>query len=62
MGAAVNATGTVFVGDNFGDAVFAISESSIPTLTEWGLIILFALAVAGVIWTFVRRRRAMATA
>ena len=34
----------------------------IPTLTEWGLIILAVLAVGWVIWTVVRRRRVVVAA
>ena len=34
----------------------------IPTLLEWGLIILMLLASVGVIWTIARRRRVLATA
>jgi len=33
-----------------------------PTLTEWGLIILAVLAVGGVIWTIVRRKRILLAA
>jgi len=37
-------------------------RATVPTLTEWGLIILAVLAVGAVIWTVVRRRRVLVPA
>ncbi|MEW5701626.1 MAG: hypothetical protein AB1792_05295 [Candidatus Zixiibacteriota bacterium] len=37
-------------------------NDAVPTLTEWGLIILMVLLTAGVVWTFVRRRRVLVPA
>jgi hypothetical protein len=34
----------------------------IPTLTEWGLIVLIALTISALIWTVIRRKRTLATA
>lgn len=35
---------------------------TIPTLTEWGMIIMFVIMAAGVVWFVVRNRRRMVTA
>jgi len=35
-------------------------SAAIPTLTEWGMIIMFVVMAAGIIWFVVRRRRRMA--
>ena len=35
---------------------------TIPTLTEWGMIIMFVVLAGGIIWFVVRQRRRMATA
>ncbi|MFC1475551.1 hypothetical protein ACFLQW_00940 [Candidatus Zixiibacteriota bacterium] len=37
-------------------------DPSIPTLTEWGMIIMFVIMAAGVVWFVVRNRRRMVTA
>jgi hypothetical protein len=39
-----------------------VTRPVIPTLTEWGLIILAVLAIGAVIWTVVRRRRVLVPA
>jgi len=35
---------------------------AIPTLSEWGMIIMFVVMAAGIVWFVVRQRRRMATA
>ncbi|MFC1475553.1 IPTL-CTERM sorting domain-containing protein [Candidatus Zixiibacteriota bacterium] len=37
-------------------------ESPIPTLNEWGMILMFILMAAAIVWFMVRQRRRMATA
>jgi hypothetical protein len=55
----LSATGDTLLGTYIYKTEF---NKDIPTLTEWGLIILALLAVAAVVWTVFRRKRVMVPA
>jgi len=53
------ALGYATTGQGFGDGTYlqCVSVGAIPTLSEWGLIILTALLVGWIGWVIVRRKR-----
>ncbi len=42
--------------------VWVVSSEPIPTLTEWGLIIMFVIMATGIVWFVVHNRRRIAAA
>jgi cytochrome c-type biogenesis protein CcmH/NrfF len=44
------------------DIAFTPASGAIPTLTEWGMIIMFVVLAGGIIWFVIRQRRRVATA